>query len=64
MDMIIKNILVYQTFTQQFEMKDVLIENGRFSRIADQLSITHEEVMDGTGKWMIPGLIDIHMKVL
>ncbi|MFR4992458.1 MAG: amidohydrolase family protein, partial [Turicibacter sp.] len=63
MDMIIKNILVYQTFTQQFEMKDVLIENGRFSRIADQLSITHEEVMDGTGKWMIPGLIDIHMHI-
>ena len=63
MDMIIKNILVYQTFTQQFEMKDVLIENGRFSRIADELSITHEEVMDGTGKWMIPGLIDIHMHI-
>ena len=63
MDMIIKNISVYQTFTQQFEMKDVLIENGRFSRIADELSITHEEVMDGTGKWMIPGLIDIHMHI-
>lgn len=64
MGMIIKNISVYQTFTQQFEIKDVLIENGRFAYIADSLSITNESVvMDGTGKWMIPGLIDIHMHI-
>ena len=64
MGMIIKNISVYQTFTQQFEIKDVLIENGRFAYIADSLSITNESVvMDGTGKWMIPGLIDIHIHI-
>lgn len=63
MDMIIKNISVYQTFTQQFEIKDVLIKNGRFAYIADSLSVTNESVIDGTGKWMIPGLIDIHMHI-
>ena len=61
--MIIKNISVYQTFTQQFEIKDVLIKNGHFAYIADSLSVTNESVIDGTGKWMIPGLIDIHMHI-
>ncbi len=63
MDMLIKNISVYQTFTQQFEIKDVLIKNGRFIQIADCLSVTNEQVIDGTGKWMVPGLIDIHMHI-
>lgn len=63
MDMLVKNISVYQTFTQQFEIKDVLIKNGRFIQIADCLSVTNEQVIDGTGKWMIPGLIDIHMHI-
>ena len=37
MGMIIKNISVYQTFTQQFEIKDVLIENVRYGNIDDTL---------------------------
>lgn len=63
MDMIIKNISVYQTFTQQFEIKDVFIKNGRFAQIADSLSVTEETVIDGTGLYMVPGLIDIHMHI-
>lgn len=63
MDMIIKNVSVYQTFLQQFETKDVLIKNGRFAHIADQISITDEQVIDGSGLSMIPGLIDIHMHI-
>ncbi len=63
MNMIIKNTLVYQTFTKAFERKDVLIQNGRFAQIADVITASNEQVVDGSSYWMVPGLIDIHMHI-
>ncbi len=52
--MVIKHALVF-TEDCRFTEKDVYVENGR---IADTASDT--EVIDGSGCYLIPGLMDIH----
>ncbi len=42
---------------EQFEA-DVLIENQRIEKIAPSISIANEPVIDGSGKLLLPGLID------
>lgn len=48
----------------KFEKKDIRVEQGRFSGIGEPGSIknaVHEdEVMDASGKYILPGLVDIH----
>jgi dihydroorotase len=36
---------------------DVLIKDGRIEKIASSISAEDEEVIDGTGKLLLPGLI-------
>ena len=61
-DTVVKNAFVYNTFTQTFENKHVYIAEGKFYHISlDELEC--ENVIDATGKYMIPGLIDIHMHI-
>lgn len=52
--MIIKNALVH-TLEQGFVEKDVIIEDSHF---AD--NTTDNTVIDGTGCYLIPGLVDVH----
>jgi dihydroorotase len=40
------------------EIKDVLIENGIISKIGESIAGENHTVIDGTGKYLIPGLID------
>ncbi len=61
--MIIKNVQVYQTVTQTFEKKDVLIKDGRFAQISDSITDVKDIILDGSTYYMIPGLIDIHMHI-
>lgn len=42
----------------QILTKDVLIRNGRIEKIADQISEAHATEIIGTGKFLLPGLID------
>ncbi len=42
---------------QQFE-GDVLIKNGRIKKIAPSISAKNEEVVDASGKYLFPGVID------
>jgi dihydroorotase len=37
---------------------DVLIKNGRIEKIAESISAQNEEIIDGAGKFLLPGLID------
>ncbi len=37
---------------------DVLIKNGRIEKIASSISATNEEVVDASGKYLFPGIID------
>ncbi len=43
------------------EKKDILVENGRIVKIADNISANGEREIDATGKHVFPGLIDMHV---
>ena len=53
--MILKNGLIYTE--NGFEQKDICIRDGKFDF---DLSCNKTEILDLTGKYVIPGLIDIH----
>lgn len=55
--MIIKNVYAY-TKHHEFCKKDIIIHNGRITE--DILPFEQKEVIDGTGLFAIPGLVDIH----
>lgn len=63
MNQLIKNVQVYNTFTQSFEKKNVYIQKDRFYYICDDEPLVVQQIIDGQGKYMIPGLIDIHMHI-
>ncbi len=39
---------------------DLLAENGKITQIGDSLSADHAEVIDATGKYLLPGAVDVH----
>lgn len=39
---------------------DVLAENGKITRIGEFLSAEYAEVIDATGKYLLPGAVDVH----
>ena len=43
------------------EVKDVLIEAGKIAKVAGNLSAAGAEVIEAKGKWVLPGLIDMHV---
>lgn len=65
-DLILKNALVFQTFEQCFLKMDLAITGERFqtlSPVFPSVDWTADRVVDCTGKYIVPGLIDIHMHV-
>lgn len=60
---LIKNIRVYSP--EDNGVKDVLITNGKISLIEEKIESFSEKikVIDGTGKSLIPGLIDNHVHI-
>ncbi|MFC6464080.1 adenine deaminase C-terminal domain-containing protein [Marinilactibacillus sp. GCM10026970] len=64
-DLIVKHAQVYNTFLKIFEQKTVGILEGKFFYIGqkDLEGLTAKQVIDAKGKYMIPGLIDIHMHI-
>ena len=53
---LIKNAFVVNEGTT--EIKDILIENGIISKIKSSIDSGKHFVIDGTGKYLIPGMID------
>lgn len=64
-DLIIKNVNVYNSYLKIFQLADVSILKGKILHIDKKKDsgLTSEVVIDGSGKFMIPGLIDIHMHI-
>lgn len=62
-DLLIKNGWVYRTYRQCFEKMDIAVVGERFYDISPSSHAEAECVVDGTGKYIIPGLIDIHMHI-
>lgn len=60
MDILIKNIRVIDPQNRIDAIRDVLISNGNFTEIGKNIHKKTPRVIDGTGLWLIPGLIDMH----
>ncbi len=43
------------------EKKDVLIENGKIAKIADEIKANGDKEIDANGLYVFPGLIDMHV---
>ena len=42
-------------------VSDVLVEGTRIARVAEGIEVADAEVIDGTGKYLVPGLVDMHV---
>ncbi len=57
--MIIKNGTV--VLKNSVEKKDILVKEGKIVKIADDIPVEGEKVLDVSGKHVFPGLIDMHV---
>ncbi|MCC8027635.1 MAG: amidohydrolase family protein [Clostridium sp.] len=62
-DYIIKNAWVFMTYRQCFEKRDVAVAGETIFAVSPAISYPGVRTIDGTGTYMIPGLIDIHMHI-
>ncbi len=58
--MLIKGATVLTGTGERLDEADVLVENGRISAVGKGLDADGAEVVDGTGRWVTPGIIDVH----
>jgi len=60
-DTLIKNALVFDGYGGAPIECDVAIENGKIAAVRDELDASQaDEVIDAGGRWLMPGLWDIH----
>ncbi len=62
-DFVIKNVRVFLTYRQCFETRDVAVAGERFFCISPAISYPGVKTIDGGGRFMLPGLVDIHMHI-
>lgn len=64
-DTLILGARVFNSYIKRFEVKNAAILDGRFLYIGDRDSTDFQadEIIQAEGKWMIPGLIDIHLHI-
>jgi imidazolonepropionase-like amidohydrolase len=59
-DVLIKNATVMTAFNGTKTNTDVLIRGGKIARIGKNIKAGGANVIDATGKYLIPGIIDAH----
>jgi len=57
---LIRNATVLVGNGERLEGADVLMREGRIAKVGTGLSDPGAAVVDGTGKWVTPGIIDVH----
>ena len=63
--LLIRNAKVFNTYLKRFIPADVSVKDGRFYYIdrKKDTPFQADTVLDAQGKYMIPGLVDIHMHI-
>lgn len=59
-DLIIKNGRVVDPLNHIDAVMDVAIENGKIAEVASEITSQSKEVLDASGKIVMPGIIDMH----
>src|SRR5262245_52975375 len=64
-DQLLLNVNVYNSYYKSFEPANVAVKDGRFLYIGPlgEETFAVAEIIDGAGRFMIPGLIDIHLHI-
>ncbi|MGO4276403.1 adenosine deaminase, partial [Paenibacillus sp. TAF58] len=64
-DLLIENVRIYNSYFKTFIQGNAAILDGRFLYIGERAVESFEaaEHLDGQGRYMIPGLIDIHLHI-
>lgn len=60
MKILIKNGHIIDVKTKVNGIFDILIENGKIAEIGTNLEITNGDLIDASGKYVLPGLVDAH----
>jgi imidazolonepropionase-like amidohydrolase len=63
--LLIKNATVMTVTKGTLQNTDILVENGRIARVAQNISApAGAQVIDGSGKYVMPGIIDAHSHMM
>ncbi|AIF52739.1 adenine deaminase C-terminal domain-containing protein [Pelosinus sp. UFO1] len=64
-NLLLKNARIFNAYFKQFVSGDIAILDGKFLYIGTEETdiFQPEKIIDGQGKYVIPGLIDIHMHI-
>ncbi|CAG7610439.1 Adenine deaminase [Paenibacillus solanacearum] len=64
-DLLIENVQIYNGYFKRFMPGNAAVLDGKFLYIGKRGSESFEagEIIDGKGRYMIPGLIDIHLHI-
>ncbi|MEW6990063.1 amidohydrolase [Colwelliaceae bacterium 6441] len=57
---LIKNATVLTGTGERIDNADVLMNNGKVEQVGQSLTAANAVEVDGTGKWVTPGIIDVH----
>lgn len=60
---LLKNGFIVNMETGEFSRQDIYIENNEIIKIAPNIQMDDVEAIDCTNKWLIPGLIDMHVHI-
>ncbi len=65
MDMLIKDINIFNSYFKKFMKGNAAIKDGKFHYIGESEldAFPSERIIDGRGRYMVPGLIDIHLHI-
>ncbi|MBP3041231.1 adenine deaminase [Bacillaceae bacterium Marseille-Q3522] len=64
-DLLIKDALVFNSYFKKFMKNNVAVLDGKFLYIGQrgEESFSAGQIIDGTDKYLVPGLIDIHLHI-
>ena len=62
-DFVVKDAWVFMTYRQCFEKRDVAVAGEKIYAVSPAICYPDVTTIDGSGMYMIPGLVDIHMHI-
>ncbi|MBT2757419.1 adenine deaminase [Mesobacillus foraminis] len=64
-DMLVRDVQIFNSYFKKFIKGNAAIKNGKFFYLGDLDLETFEplETVEGNGRYMIPGLVDVHLHI-
>ncbi|MCL1876043.1 MAG: adenine deaminase [Synergistaceae bacterium] len=62
-DLLINDVQIADVYTESFYQGSIVVSGGKFVAISPSWTPLAEEVIDGRGKYAVPGFMDAHMHI-